>query len=583
MSLASAELVRDHLPERVSLRELGEYRLKDLIRPERIFQVVTPDLPAQFSPLKTLETFQHNLPVQLTSFVGREAAITEVKRLLFSTRLLTLTGAGGVGKTRLALQLAVEQLEQFEDGVWLIELAPLSDPQLVPDTIIRLWGLRQEPDRTPMMVLADHLRSKRLLLVLDNCEHLIEACAILADKLLRHCPGLRILATSREALNIGGEIIWRVPSLSLPSPNILPPLEQLSQYEAVKLFIDRATAAQPDFRITNHNAPTVAQLCHQLDGIPLALELAAARVKSLTIEQIAQRLDDRFRLLTGGSRTALPRQQTLKAAIDWSYNLLGEKEQVLLRRLTVFGGGWKLEAAEAVCAGEGLEDYEVIDFLQQLVNKSLVMVEVQVEENRYRLLETIREYAMNQLQGAGELELAYNRYLNFFLSLAQQAEANLDGPEQIIWFDRLERDCDNFRAALRWALTKGNVSFALDLSSTLSNFWLIKNYYTEGRKWLEEALANSDDQPLALQAKALHWAGILAHIQSDSSEARILHQKALMIGRELGDKTKIGMSLNALGLLEMAGGNYERARSFLEEAVEIERELKDRQNLLLCW
>src|SRR5713226_5481995 len=371
-----------------------------------------------------------------------------VKQLLSSTALLTLTGSGGCGKTRLALQVAADLLEEYADGVWLVELAPLADPALVPQTVASALGVRDAPGRPLTATLTDYLRSKSLLLVLDNCEHLLEAGAQLADALLRSCPRLRLLASSREGLGIGGEQTYRVPSLSLPDARHLPPLERLRDFEAVQLFADRARLSQATFAVTQANALSVAQVCQRLDGIPLAIELAAARVKALSVEKLNERLDDMFRLLTGGSRTALPRQQTLRALIDWSYDLLSPSEGALLRRLSVFAGGWTLEAAEAVCAGEGVEEWEVLDLLTSLVEKSLVLYEERGGEGRYRLLETVRQYARDRLLEAGEAEAVRGRHLGFVLRLAEEAEPKLSGPEQVVWLDRLEAEHDNLRAAL---------------------------------------------------------------------------------------------------------------------------------------
>src|SRR5687768_15276905 len=351
ISAATQELLLEDLPEKVSLRDLGERRLKDLIRPEHIYQLVIPGLPLEFPPLKTLDFYRHNLPVQLTSFIGREKEMEEGRQAILTHRLVTLTGVGGTGKTRLSLQIAADVLDQFQDGVWFVELAPISDPNLVPQAIFSCLGIPEQPGQTILQLLLDYLRAKKLLLVLDNCEHLIAACAELVDTLLGKAPAVKIIATSREALGVSGEMIWHVPSLSLPDARQVPTIAELSQYEAVQLFIERAMLVQSHFQITNANAPAVALICFRLDGIPLAIELAAARVKGLSAEQIASRLDDRFRLLTGGSRTALPRQQTLQATMDWSYELLSEAERALLCRLSVFAGGWTLEAAEGVCSG----------------------------------------------------------------------------------------------------------------------------------------------------------------------------------------------------------------------------------------
>ena len=357
VSNATASLLSGQLPDGAALRDMGEHRLKGLLNPEHLWQWSPPDLPQDFPPLQSLNAIPNNLPIQVTSFVGRERELAELQRLLTTTRLLTLTGSGGTGKTRLSLQVAAEVLDNFKDGVWFVELAPLADPALVPQTVATVLGVREEPGRPLLATLIDWLRPKQLLLILDNCEHLIDACARLADAVLHAGRETQILASSREALGIAGETAYRVPSLECPNAAQASQetVEQLTQYAAVQLFIERATQSLTTFTVTNANAPAVAQICYRLDGIPLAIELAAARVRGLSVEQIAARLDDSFQLLTGGSRTALPRQQTLRALIDWSYNLLSEPEQRLLQRLSVFAGGWTLEAAEAVGAGEGIE------------------------------------------------------------------------------------------------------------------------------------------------------------------------------------------------------------------------------------
>jgi len=379
LSETAAGLARDEMPPGLSLRDLGEHRLKDLTRPEHIFQLAAPGLPADFPPLGVLGA-ANNLPVPLTSFIGRERELAEAQRLLASARLLTLTGPGGTGKTRLALQAAADALDQFPDGAWLVELAPLADPALVAGAAATTWDLREQPGRTPLDALLDYLRARHLLLILDNCEHLIEACADLAADLLRACPRLTILASSREPLGVPGETTYRVPSLAVPDNECATP-QRLLQFDAARLFVERAQAAQPHFAPNRGNLAVIIQICRRLDGIPLAIELAAARVRLLSVEQIAARLDDRFRLLTGGSRTALPRQQTLRALIDWSYDLLPAPECAALRQLAVFAGGWTLEAAEAV-----LSSPDVLDLLAQLVNKSLVYVDEAGAEPRYRLL-----------------------------------------------------------------------------------------------------------------------------------------------------------------------------------------------------
>jgi len=413
LTLATEELVRDHLPEAVSMRDLGERRLRDLNRPERVFQVAAPDLPADFPALRSLEIFPNNLPVQLTSFIGREKEMLEVRRLLGTTHLLTLTGTGGTGKTRLSVQVAADMLDQFPDGVWLIELATIDEAAQVASAIAAPLRVREEAEEEMLATLTNFLRNKRLMLILDNCEHLVAESARIAETLLRACPGLQILASSREPLGIAGERTWPVPSLSIPESwreeiRGEHAAERLTEYESVRLFIDRATAVRPGFKVTNENAPYVAEICWRLDGIPLAIELAAARIRVLALDQIAKRLDDQFRLLTGGSRTALPRQQTLRALIDWSFDLLTDQERVLLRRLSVFAGGRTLEAVEAVCSDEKMEDWEIIDVLTSLVDKSLVTVEKPPgKEPRYTCLGLRPGEARGGRRDAGDADPAF--------------------------------------------------------------------------------------------------------------------------------------------------------------------------------
>src|SRR5262245_39588833 len=461
LSMATEELVRDALPSGVALRDLGEHRLSDLARPEHVFQVVVPGVPAAFPPLRSLDTLPNNLPLQLTSFVGREREVAEVAGMLAAHRLITLTGVGGTGKTRLALQVAADALLAFSDGVWLVALDALRDPGLAPQAVALSIGVREERERPLLATLTDALKPKRLLLLLDNCEHLLDACARLADALLRACPHLTIVATSREALGIAGETVWRVPSLALPAVfagQPLPPVETLTRYEAVALFVDRAQAVQPRFALTRESAPAVVSVCALLDGIPLALELAAARVRALSVDQLLARLTDRFRLLTGGSRTALERHQTLRAAVDWSHALLTAPERVLFRRLAVFAGGWTLEAAEAVGPAPdgpagGLAREDVLDLLTRLVDQSLVDVVAEAPgagPARYRLLETLRQYAQHKLVEAEEVAAVRGRHAAHYLALAEQAQPALHGPEQLVWLDRLEEEHANLRGALAW-------------------------------------------------------------------------------------------------------------------------------------
>jgi predicted ATPase len=428
LSAVTAELVGDLLPEGTKLRNLGQHRLRSLDRPERIYQLVHPDLPADFPPLKSSVTIPNNLPAQMTSFIGRGEELEQVKRLLISGesmedgttdinshRLITLTGPGGTGKTRLSLQVAGDLLNHFPDGVWLVELAQVAEPGLVAQAVAAALGLQEQPGRPLIAMLADSLRRKKLLLILDNCEHVIDTSAQVASVLLPSCPALTILASSREALGIAGERAYRVRSLPLPSDGTDLSIQELADFAAIRLFVNRAKAVKTEFALTPENAPAVLQICQRLDGIPLAIELAAARARVLSPQQIANRSDDRFRLLTGGSRTALPRQRTLQALIDWSYDLLSEPECSLLRRLSVFSGGWTLDAAEVITGTEPIEAYEVLDLLEQLVNKSLVVAEETDWGLRYRLLETVRQYAQEKLAAKYEASAVRDRHLAYFV------------------------------------------------------------------------------------------------------------------------------------------------------------------------
>jgi predicted ATPase/class 3 adenylate cyclase len=576
LSRAVCDPVKDQLPPGVGLRDLGEHRLKDCQQPERLSQLLHPELPGDFPALRSLEAFAHNLPAQLTSFIGREHDMTEVDRLLGTTRLLTVTGSGGCGKTRLALQVAADLVEAYAHGVWLVELAALSDPALVPQTVAAALGVRVEPGHTATATLSDYLRSRSLLLLLDNCEHLLAACAQLADLLLRACPKVRILATSREGLGITGETTHRVPSLSLPDRKRLPAVEELTGFEAVDLFVERATAAMPSFRLNQQNATSVAQVCHQLDGIPLALELVAVRVRSLPVEQIVQRLDDRFRLLAVGSRTALPRQQTLRALIDWSYDLLSEPERVLMQRLSVFMGGWTLAAAEAVAMGDGIEAHEVLDLLTALVDKSLVIYVERNGEARYRLLETIREYGLEILADSGDVAAVRRQHAHVFLALAEQASAAMSADPKG-WVARLETEHDNLRMALDWSIERGETDLALRLAGALGEFWLLCGHEEEGRRRLAQVLALADPaHRTEARATALNAAGILSWWQGNNSTARALLEESLAIQREVGHKPGIAASLSGLGDLATFQNDHEQAKALYEEALIIHRELGDR-------
>ncbi len=573
ISVATEELVRDELPENISLRDMGERRLKDLVRPQHIYQLDIVGLAADFPPLKTLETYRHNLPTQLTSFIGREKELSEIKQAVARHRLVTLTGSGGAGKTRLSLQVAADLIDQFPKGVWFVELAPITNPDLIPQTILSAAEMQTQQGRSALESLIGFLREKKSLLVLDNCEHLIETCAKLAEALLNAAPSLKILASSREALGVKGEQVWRVPSLSIPDLKHLAPFERLSQYEAVSLFIDRATLVQPHFSVTNENGPAVAQICIQLDGIPLAIELAAARVKVLQADQIAERLGDRFRLLTGGTRTALHHQQTLRSTIDWSYDLLSGSEKLLLRRLAVFAGGWTLEAAEAVCSGEGIESFEVLDLLARLMDKSLVVVDDQAQASRYRMLETIRQYALEKLIGFQQNETAHIKHLDFFLHLAENAEDHLIGPDQAKWLNYLEREHDNFRTALEWSIQAGKEEEGLQMAGALGLYWLKHSHYSEGRRWLGNILERHRSSSDQVQVKAWRWAGFLAFWQQDVEEARRIYTQNLEREQALGDQWGIAFSLHMLANIADLEGEVEKVRELHKQSIALSREI----------
>jgi predicted ATPase/class 3 adenylate cyclase len=581
VSQAVEILATPDLPPGVSLQDLGRHRLRDLRDPEHLFQVVHADLAADFPPLKSLNARPNNLPIQLTSFIGREREKSEVRRLLSTSRCLALTGSGGAGKTRLALQVAAEALEAFPDGVWLVELAALSSPNLVPKAVASALGVSEQPGRALTEALRDALRGKSVLVVLDNCEHLVAACAYLADALLRACPNLRILTTSREALGVTGETVWRVPSLSVPDPQHLPPLDRFKEYDAVRLFIDRAMASDPQFAVTRSNAPAVAQVCHRLDGIPLAIELAAARVKVLAVEQIAARLDDRFRLLTGGSRTAVLRQQTLRATMDWSFDLLSEEERALLLRLSVFAGGWSLEAAEAVCSGNGVAASDILDLLTQLVDKSLVITETQGGEARYRLLETVRQYGWERLVESNEAADIRRRHRDWYLDLAERAEPRLLSLEQVVWLERLEAEHDNLRAALELSRAEESAEAWLRLAGALHYFWFMRTNHSEGREWLEGGLSTKGNVAAMVRAKALYGAGNLAWggAVRDRARAEILLSESLALFRELRDISGIAYALHNLAHVAARQGDYDRATARFEESIALFREAGNKWGL----
>jgi predicted ATPase/class 3 adenylate cyclase len=579
LSQAVAESIGARLPPEAALRDLGTVRLRDLASPERVFQLVHPALRRDFPALRSLEATPNNLPQQVTSFIGRAHALADVKALLAKARLLTLVGTGGLGKTRLSLQAAADVIDDYADGVWFVELAPIADGRLVAQAVASTLGVIEESGRSALDALTKFVTDRSLLVVLDNCEHLIDACAELANRLLQAGARLKVLASSREPLRVPGETTYPLPALSLPDARAPVAAATLTEFDAVRLFVDRARAVQPSFAVTAQNAPAVAVICRQLDGVPLALELAAARVGSLPVETIADRLTDRFRLLTRGSRAALPRQQTLRALIDWSYDLLFDAEKKLFTRVAVFAGSFTLEAVEAASAGDGIDAGDVVDLLTALVEKSLV--ERDAGGSRYRLLETVRQYAHDRLRESGDEARWQARHCAHFLALAEAAEPHLTGAEQQMWLDKLEAEHDNFRAALAWASGGGDAARGLRLGGALWLFWYVRGHPTEGRRWLAALLAAVPEGDVATRAKVLRGAGVMAYDQGDYAASRASHEACLALRRELGDRRGIAAQLGSLGIVACDQGDYAHARALLEQSLAIQRELGDRRGIAM--
>jgi predicted ATPase len=559
LSNATSSVLGGDLPDLATLEDLGVHRLKDLSVAEHVFQLRHPELLADFPPLRSLDARPNNLPRQLTRFVGRIHELPEVEALLGRTKVLTLTGAGGSGKTRLALQVAADRLDDYPAGVWFVELDRVADPALVPRALATAMKVREQPDRTIVETLVDQLGDGVSMVILDNCEHLIEACAELAAALLAACPQLTLFATSREPLSISGEVAWTVPPLA----------------EAFHLFVDRAVAANPRFALDDATAPAVTTICSRLDGIPLAIELAAARVRTMTAQDISRRLDDGFRLLTTGSRTALARHQTLRATIDWSYDLLSLPEQIVFRRLSVFAGGVTLDAAEQVCAGRRVDGAAVLDLVPLLVSRSLVILQEDPDRGRYRLLEPIREYGYAELRAAEEEVDVRERHLRWCIHVAEEAEPELRTGDQAASLDRLQADLDNFRAAFAWSLGRSDATSALRLASALLEFWIVRADWSEGREWAEHALALPGEVDPALRARALRAAGELADVLSDYPASAASFEESLALARRLGDNRQIAAALMGLANEAERMGRAKDARPLLEEAVALLRGVGD--------
>lgn len=578
LSGVTSGLLQSAMPPQSSLRDLGAHRLKDLAEPEHVYQLLAPDLPETFAALRSLDELPNNLPRQLTSFVGRDEVVAEIAALIETHPLVTLVGTGGAGKTRCAIQVGAELLDGSGDGVWLVELAPIADATLVASAVARALNLQESPSRPLLETLLAYLKRKRLLLILDNCEHVIEEARHIAGALLQGCPEVRILATSREPLNIAGEATCRIPSLTVPERAEMLFAHGASRYGAVQLFVDRAVSNNDRFALTRENAPHVAEVCRRLDGIPLAIELAAARVKLLSPEQLAQRLDERFRVLTGGDRSALPRQQTMRALIDWSYDLLTDDERALFRTLSIFAGGFTLETASAVCSTEQSDELAVLDRLSSLVDKSLVQAEPVGSGTRYRLLESTRQYAREKLIESGERESVARAHAAAFLALAEQLDREYDTTPERSWLAQAEPELENWRAALEWALSeRGDVPLGQRLAGALH--WVWDNFaQAEGRRQVRAALEAVDAAtPAAVIARLYLVEAYLDATLSQYKASYAAAQEALARYRELGEPRGIAEAQRSVGYALVFLGRIAEGEALLGEALEAARALGARR------
>lgn len=579
VSEAVAQLVADARLADVALVDLGRHRLRDLARPEQVAQVVHPELPASFPPLRSLDVTPHNLPVQLTSFVGRERELDELGQLLADARLVTLVGAGGAGKTRLALHAAARASAVFLDGVFFVDLAPVIDRTLVASAIASALGVREVPGRPLLDTVLAHLAGSRTLLVLDNCEHVVEAAAELAHAVLTACPGVTVLATSRQPLDAEGEVAFRVPPLLLPPAADPQPLEALAAYDAVRLFVERARQARADFTVTNDTAPAVAAICRRLDGIPLAIELAAARVRLLSPDELLAGLDDRLRLLSGGARTRLPRQQTLRASIDWSHDLLDDHERAVFRRLAVFAGSFTLDAAERVAGAGSVPTSTVLDVLGRLVDRSLVQVDPGDRATRYRLLETVRQYALERLCEAGDDEEAFARHRDHYLMLVETLAGDLEGARHEAACELLDADRDNLRLALRWSCDRGDADHALRLVAPLVWYWFHGSQIAEGRSSCERALALPGGGDRA-RAWALWALAYVAFMGDDPPGMIAAALEAVELFERCDDRRGLGRAMKILAFLQSWTAGVNAAREMWDRSISLARETDDELGLV---
>lgn len=573
-------LLQGEMPPETSLTDLGSHRLKDLAQPEHIWMISAPDLPATFPPLTSLDAFPNNLPVQITSFRGREQDLEDLKTLVRDHRLVTIHGPGGMGKTRLSIQAAAEMLEDFPDGVWLADLSSLRFPELASSVVSKALSVNQAQDQTADQAIVSALKRKKLLLLLDNCEHVIDDAAKLTDTILKQCPDVRILASSRQGLQVTGEQIMRLQPLGFPEPKATVTLENAMSYSAIALFVDRALAVNKAFSLDDDAAHTVGEICRHLDGLPLAIELAAARVKVLSLDSLAQRLDKRFSLLTGGDRTALERQRTLGALIDWSYELLTPQEQLLFCRVSVFAGGFTLEAAEAVCTGEGIEDFEILDLLASLTDKSLAIAETSQRSERYRLLESIRAYGWEKLKASGDLDRLVASHAEHYKTVAVTADRTFGTKPDAAWLETVEPEVDNFRVVLEWALGPGEQpAVAGLLAGCLERLWREGGLEAEGRTWIANAQSRIEEATETVVAARL-WRA-LAWLTSGSTCLEAA-EKACALYEKLGDGRGLAQSLNALAWALFHAGRLDEAAAANDRALGWFREYSDKRNIAAC-
>lgn len=583
LSAPTRELVFTHLPPDVTLRDLGERNILGLAHPERAYQLVIPGLPADFPPLKTSETFRTNLPIPQTRFIGREQQIDAIKQSIVAHSLTTLVGIGGVGKTRLSLQVGADLLDIAPDGIWFADLASLTDPALVPQTVANTLGLQEDASRPTLDTLTTFLNPKTTLLILDNCEHVINAVTELVASLLQTCPNLKVLVNSHQALGISHESVYHVPLLSTPDPNTNYAPEALMGFESVRLFFDRAQAVAPDFTIQNDNARSIAQICARLDGIPLAIEFAAARVNTLGMSQLAENVNDLFDLLTREGSDNLPHQQTLNTIINWSYDLLPDSQRALLRQMSVFAGGCTLDAVEAVCQpgltgsldNPNTASHNMLGLLTELANKSLVVIYDGASNPRYRLLESVRHYAREKLAETRDGPAVRERHLKYFINLARHAEPELVKPQMVEWLRRLEMELDNIRAALRWSLTNQTPELGLQLANSLLWFWAEAGYVRDGYDWLTELLNHPQAQshPRA-RARALGIMGYFLALGDFGKDSRPILDESLALYRELKDKSGVAHALLYKGIFIFREHDAKEGASLILESLEIYRELE---------